>query len=123
MPNAPLKPCKVASCPEFRAPDSMYCAAHTPQFAQQEQDRRGTAAQRGYGSRWAKLRAWFLSLHPICAILGCGHAATDVDHKIPVSGPGDPLFWLLSNLQALCHRCHSAKTASENGGFGNERKP
>ena len=99
----------------------MYCATHTPQFAQQEQDRRGTAAQRGYGSRWAKFRAWFLSCHPICAC-GCGRAATDVDHITPVSGPADMLFCAAGKHQSLAHECHSRKTAKENGGFGNERK-
>ena len=63
----------------------------------------------------------FLAQHPICAILGCGQLATDVDHKIAVDGPNDPLFWEESNHQALCHSCHSEKTVKENGGFGNEK--
>ncbi|KAE8545359.1 hypothetical protein F6453_2331 [Marinobacter nauticus] len=29
------------------------------------------------------------------------------------------LFWDDSNWQALCHSCHSEKTASEDSGFGN----
>nr|DAK90259.1 MAG TPA: HNH endonuclease bacteriophage, HNH Endonuclease, DNA.52A [Caudoviricetes sp.] len=28
-------------------------------------------------------------------------------------------MWDQSNWQALCHECHSRKTAKENGGFGN----
>ncbi|WP_423837057.1 HNH endonuclease [Sutterella wadsworthensis] len=47
--------------------------------------------------------------------------ATDVDHIKPHRG--DPiLLFDEKNLQALCHACHSRKTASEDGGFGNERK-
>jgi 5-methylcytosine-specific restriction protein A len=44
--------------------------------------------------------------------------ATVVDHIKPHQG--DPeLFWDSENLQALCAPCHSRKTASEDGGFGN----
>lgn len=44
--------------------------------------------------------------------------ATDVDHIIPHKGNED-LMWDEENLQALCHACHSRKTAAEDGGFGN----
>nr|DAE96978.1 MAG TPA: HNH endonuclease [Caudoviricetes sp.] len=46
--------------------------------------------------------------------------ATEVDHIIPHRGD-QKLFWDMSNWQALCHNCHSAKTAREDGGFGNKR--
>lgn len=45
----------------------------------------------------------------------------DVDHIIPHRGD-DALRLALSNLQTLCNVCHSRKTASEDGGFGNARK-
>ena len=122
MPYAPAKPCSLPSCPDFRTPGSRYCATHAPQFAQQEQDRRGTATERGYSSRWARYRKWFLSQpeNILCAC-GCGHAATDVDHIKPVSGPDDPMFWERTNHQPLTHACHSRKTAKDNGGFGNKK--
>ena len=44
--------------------------------------------------------------------------ATDVDHIRPHKGNED-LMWDEENLQALCHACHSRKTAAEDGGFGN----
>jgi 5-methylcytosine-specific restriction protein A len=44
--------------------------------------------------------------------------ATDVDHIIPHRG-NQKLMWDQSNWQALCHACHSRKTASEDRGFGN----
>ena len=56
--------------------------------------------------------------HPICATPGCGQLATDIDHKIAVTGAADPTFWDSANHQALCHPCHSRKTCKENGGFG-----
>ena len=38
----------------------------------------------------------------------------------PLPHQGDQaLFWNASNWQALCKRCHDAKTAREDGGFGN----
>ena len=45
--------------------------------------------------------------------------ATEIDHIIPHRG-NDRLFWDQSNWQALCKRCHSAKTAKEDGGFGHQ---
>jgi 5-methylcytosine-specific restriction endonuclease McrA len=47
--------------------------------------------------------------------------ATDVDHVIAVAGETDPLFYVEENHQALCHECHSFKTALENGAFGNAK--
>jgi 5-methylcytosine-specific restriction endonuclease McrA len=49
-----------------------------------------------------------------------------VDHKIPRElfalglADGDPDSD--ENLQGMCKPCHSAKTAAEDGGFGNERR-
>lgn len=54
--------------------------------------------------------------HPVCAM--CGAPATDLDHKVPHKGDVS-LFWDMGNWQALCAGCHSAKTAREDGGFGN----
>ena len=46
-------------------------------------------------------------------------AATDVDHVKPHKGDAE-LFWDEANWQALCHACHSRKTAAEDGALGNE---
>lgn len=73
---------------------------------------RGTSAQRGYGYRWQQLRARYLRAHPLCVACrrkGSVVAATDVDHIRPRSDGGSDDD---SNLQALCHACHSAKTFS-----------
>ena len=84
-------------------------------------DRRASAYARGYGPRWAKARAVFLARHPLCRTCdaqGRVTAATDVDHVTPHRGD-QTLFWDESNWQPLCKACHSRKTASEDGGFGN----
>jgi 5-methylcytosine-specific restriction protein A len=55
--------------------------------------------------RWAILRLRVLFDHPLCP---CGQLATDVHHPKDLDKGGDP--WARSNLQALCHACHSRLT-------------
>lgn len=74
-----------------------------------------------YAGRWRKARLTFLAREPLCracAKRGRTTAATEVDHEIPHKGD-QALFWDTSNWQPLCNSCHSAKTAREDGGFGN----
>jgi len=86
---------------------------------------RASAAARGYDRDWTRLARWFRRQHPLCADPFRFHAAdgvvvpgTEVDHIVPRSAGGtdDP-----TNLQTLCVRCHSRKTALCDGGFGNRR--
>jgi 5-methylcytosine-specific restriction protein A len=72
---------------------------------------RGTAAQRGYGARWQRVRLRFLKTHPLCAECersGLVTAATDVHHLVPRRSGGPDAE---SNFEALCHECHSRITA------------
>ena len=65
-------------------------------------------------ARWQKLRDHVLTLEPLCREcerVGRITPATDVDHR-----NGDPSDNSATNLQALCHACHSAKTARERSG-------
>ncbi|MFK3973764.1 HNH endonuclease [Pseudomonas sp. NPDC087358] len=97
-------------------------APDTPPHRTPEQ-LRGTSSERGYGYRWQKAREGFLRKHPLCVHCeqrGRVTAATDVDHITPHRGDKD-LFWDRQNWQGLCHPCHSVKTATEDGGFGNFR--
>ena len=121
MPLAPNRPCK--RCRKPTRNDSGFCDSCEPKqkLKQKEYDkRRGSAAKRGYGRRWQKIRAAFLAANPLCADCmerGIVTVATDVDHIIPHKGDQE-LMWDWSNLQGLCHSCHSRKTAKEDGGFG-----
>lgn len=103
-----------------RPPSHRPHAARTP--VHQPHGPRPTAAQRGYDGQWRGLRAAFIRQHPVCAVIGCGAPATDVDHIVAVrERPDLRLTW--GNLRALCHGHHSAKTAREDGGFGHARRP
>ena len=69
-------------------------------------------------ARWRRIRADVLRSSPVCVVVGCDSRATAVDHIVPRRlGGGEDR----ANLQALCGSCHSRKTASEDGGFGNSR--
>lgn len=119
MPSAPQRPCRWPGCPALTTV-GRFCPAHTKDDRRQVDQRRGTAAQRGYGHRWQKYRAGFLSSHPLCASCerqGKITAAVVVDHITPHKGDQE-LFWVMSNHQALCEECHNRKTATEDGGFG-----
>jgi 5-methylcytosine-specific restriction protein A len=101
MPRRPLRPCAEPGCPALSG--SSRCPAHVlPSLP----------------SGWRRLRADFLAAHPWCEAPGCHQRATDVDHVVPRSAGGSDDS---SNLRALCHACHSRKTAVYDGGLGNAR--
>jgi 5-methylcytosine-specific restriction protein A len=82
-----------------------------------------SSTERGYGGGWRKLRERFAMSHPaICSNPACGAALESskmhLDHKTPRSRGGTDDD---DNLQWLCESCHSAKTATEDGGFGHAR--
>lgn len=74
---------------------------------------RPSRTRRGYDEAWQRLRARFLRQHPLCA---CGAPSTDVDHIQTIRARPDlRLTW--SNLRALCHACHSRRTALDQSGW------
>lgn len=106
MPYAALRPCRQPGC-RARVPRG-YCAAHSPERG------RPSSTARGYGRRWEKLRRMILDETPMCQAEGCNRIATQVDHILPLREGGTDER---TNLQSLCHKCHSRKTAKE-GGLG-----
>lgn len=65
--------------------------------------------------RWRHLRRRVLDHEPLCRACGARgiiRAAEVVDHIKPHRND-EALFWGESNLQPLCGKCHSIKTASE----------
>ena len=74
-----------------------------------------------YGWPWQKARAAYLREHPLCVNCkrdGRVTLAKVVDHIVPHRGR-ESLFWDQNNWQPMCKACHDAKTAREDGGFGN----
>lgn len=79
--------------------------------------------ERGYGSRWVRLRARILSrdghLCQPCLIAGRTTPATQVDHITPKAKGGTDEA---GNLQGICRACHDAKTLTEATGHAHRRK-
>jgi len=100
MPVAPPTACRCGRT-------HCYCRRKQRQAYDQ---RRGTAARRGYDSWWRKARTVFLAEHPLCSDPFGRHggrpvAASVVDHIIPHRGD-QGLFRDPDNWQALCKLCH-----------------
>ena len=80
---------------------------------QRDRESRPNSAARGYGSAaWQKLRRQVIvrdgAVCQACGII-C-EAYAQVDHIVPKAQGGTDD---LGNLQTLCRRCHSKKTAQE----------
>lgn len=77
-----------------------------------------SAASRGYGTAWKKLREEALKrdryLCQVCKSKGRVTVATEVDHIVPKSvrpGANDTL----AGIQSICSPCHQEKTMREQG--------
>lgn len=70
---------------------------------------------------WKRLRAAKLRQDPLCEYCPTPgrRLATHVDHEKPIADGGEPFD--LANLKSACAPCHNAKTAREDGGFGNRK--
>lgn len=80
--------------------------------AKEVDQRRGSAASRGYDSRWAKASATFLKRNPLCAYCALRGLpitpATCTDHLYPHRWPiYAALFWKTEWWVASCDTCHS----------------
>lgn len=109
MPYAAPRICKCGSI----IPAGRRC----PRCAEASEKARPSASVRGYGTDWRKLRDTMPKTP--CAI--CGEPWEEgmhLDQRIPraVGGTDHP-----SNLQWVHRRCHSTKTARQDGGYGNRR--
>ncbi len=74
-------------------------------------DKRASAAKRGYGGTWRRVRRMVLNEQPLCVECqrnGRVTIATDVHHVTPLRDGGENAA---DNLEPLCHSCHSRVTA------------
>jgi 5-methylcytosine-specific restriction protein A len=120
MPTAALRPCTQPGCPQLVSHGR--CQTHTRAAMQTYESTRLSSPQRGYNHTWRKLRLMVLREEPLCQVCLQEQKtvpATDVDHIVTLRKGGTNER---SNLQSLCHSCHSAKTVSEDGaGWRNTR--
>ena len=84
------------------------------QQARKQYDReRGSAHERRYTKRWQNERRLFLAKNPMChdcMAVEVWSKATDV-HHIKKLRDFPELQYKYDNLMALCHGCHSKRTA------------
>lgn len=112
MPTRPKSSCTIPGCPN-RVERGSRCAIHQTERHTLIDERRESSTKRGYDAEWRKIRATFLAEYPLCVRCladGLPIVATEVDHIKPLRHGGTHDY---SNLQSLCHRCHSAKTMRE----------
>ena len=91
---------------------------NSPGVMRQSDNDRPSAALRGYGRTWRRLRRMVLAREPLCRecqAMGRTVPATQVDHIVPLSegGPNS-----MANLQGLCATHHSQKTGRDRGTAG-----
>lgn len=125
MNRKPNRACREPGCVGYAAVGSAYCSQHAAAHARayRSTEDRKASARLYHSGQWLVLRAQHLAHHPFCVqCLKAGRytMATEVDHVVPHRNDIS-LFYDASNLQSLCHACHSQKTAREDGGFGREQ--
>jgi 5-methylcytosine-specific restriction enzyme A len=98
--------CPVPGCPVITTGGP--CEEHRPARTRGLDSKRPNRIERGYDHRWRRFRARFLSKHSTCEL--CGKPATD-PHHLDGLGPKGPRGFDETNLQALCHSCHSRLTS------------
>ena len=111
MPIRPPKPCSYPGCVQYALPGTSRCAEHK---IKPWQHKKGSRHERGYGSKWDKLRKVIMyrdnGLCQVCLKAGYVTQAVAVDHIIPKAQGGTDAE---SNLQAICKQCHDKKTEAE----------
>lgn len=111
MPRRVGHPCAAPGCAGV-VRGAAYCPEHQPARSTAS---RLSPSRRGYDRRWQRLRRMVLAQQPFCVACereGRVTPATDVDHIVPLADGGRDEW---SNLQPLCHSCHSRKTAAAGG--------
>jgi 5-methylcytosine-specific restriction protein A len=112
--------CATPGCPEL-VEIGRYCRKCATKCATKLAPPSRNERWKPYNSAaWRRKSAQYRAAHPICERCRLQPSA-HVDHR-DGRGPDGPRGLDDSNLKALCKSCHSRKTATHDGGFGNPRK-
>ena len=85
MPRIPNHPCAHPGCPNLVPRGKKYCDDHIRLHSEEIR----SAARRGYGSKWQRVRKRYLKEHPLCVEClkeGRYVPATDIDHIVAHRG-------------------------------------
>lgn len=114
MPRKPGRACTITpGCPGIVRGDRCNVCGPRRQTESEYDQRRGSAASRGYDRRWRRLRAMILARQPLCVMCLAENRVTpaiELDHIVPLRDGGDNSE---DNLQPLCKSHHSRKTARD----------
>lgn len=111
MPVSPALACPCGGRRQAGQPCER-CGRGGKQSRREYDQRRGSAAERGYDAAWQRFRKRYLAEHPLCEdcqATGIVTAATDIHHIAKLRDRLD-LKYEDSNLMALCSRCHDVRT-------------
>lgn len=120
MPVSAKRPCRHPGCRQLIEAGG-YCEEHKrPARGSFSDADRGTRHERGYGSKWDKIRERILRRdNGLCqeclrngrlTVVGHKPFSAYCDHIVPKAEGGTDDD---SNLQTLCRACHQAKTDAE----------
>lgn len=122
MPRSAPKPCAEPGCPQL-VYDGSRCDEHRREYSRDRSRTRFNSANQAdkalddfyKGAAWVRLRRWWIRRNPLCVRCeerGVVTPGRVVDHI--VERRDDPSRSLdATNLQTLCHRCHTIKTNEE----------
>ena len=127
MPRAAPRPCRAPNCPLLTTTRDGYCKEHFAEAKKESKARHKRYDKRRFEnpeerrlnrfyktSHWKRIRDAYIAKNPtceLCAQMGRLTVGTVVDHIVERRDGGEDLDY--SNLQTLCHRCHTIKTYEE----------
>ena len=105
MPSKPPRPCSFPNCPNLVTGKDSLCPKHRKLASKRYEKTRETAVQRGYTTRWRKLRKMVLARQPMCLCDECRgeNKPADIVHHIDGNAKNNNL----DNLLPMNDSCHN----------------
>ncbi len=116
MPILPKHVCGHPGCPALVEYGKSRCPEHMAQMRKRQDAGRPNFRERGYDSRWDKVRKAYLSEYPLCE--RCQAAGRSVPAILVHHRDRVPANMADENLEALCRECHEQEHRGERFGNG-----